>query len=104
MRMTTLAVTALTFAAFSTPAFAGTAKPVQVQTKISKADLATPTGIQKVYTQLQQAAAESCQSSNRETLLDRVIAQKCETRLMNDFIENVGHKSLTAFHKAQRRS
>ncbi len=104
MRMTTLAVTALTFAAFSTPAFAGSAKPVQVQTKISKTDLATLVGIEKVYTQLQKAAEDSCRSSNIETLSQRIITRRCESRLMNDFIVNVGHKGLTDYHKSRKAS
>jgi len=104
MRMTLMAITALLTVTLSTPALAGTAKPVQVQTKISKADLATQTGIQKTYARLQETAADSCGVQKQRTLMNRVVAERCEARLMNDFIDNVGHDGLSAYHRAQTRS
>lgn len=105
MRMTQLVLSGLLITAslaIAAPANAGTTKTAQVSTAISKADLATPAGIQKVYSHLQKTAAESCQTSDQQTLTNRIMGQRCEARLMNDFISNVEHSGLTAYHLSRK--
>jgi len=102
MRMTHIMITTLLLSAgLAVPASAGTSKPNEVRTTISKADLETPHGIRKTYHKLQKTAEKSCENY-RSTITDRLVKQMCETRLMNDFINDVDHADLTAFHLAQK--
>lgn len=103
MRMTNIMITGLLLTAgLAVPASAGTTQPNEVRTTISKAELSTPQGVQKVYQDLQKTAANSCRINDQPTLANRMVSRKCEARLMNEFIENVAHADLTAYHQTQR--
>ena len=105
MRTTNLLITGLLLTAgLALPASAGTTKTNEVRTTISKAELSTPQGVQKVYKDLRKTAAESCQANDQQTLANRIMSRKCEARLMNEFIDNVAHAELTAYHHMQSRN
>ena len=100
MRMTYILATGLFLTAgLAAPAAAGTVKPTDVKTTISAEMLSTQDGIKKVYQKLGKTAENSCQNTGANTLTNRAYAKRCETRLLNSFIADVGHDGLTAYHK-----
>jgi len=91
-----VAAVSLTTAA---PASANNAQADLVQTMISKMDLTSTAGIQKVYKNLQRTSDQSCRTSGSKSLVGRIFEQKCAASLLNDFIVSADHDGLAQLHK-----
>ena len=100
----TIAISAIvTFSAAMAP-MASHAINDKILFKVDAADLTTQAGIERIYNRLESEAERACSTTGRITLDTRKLEKACKIEVMDDFVESVDNKALTAFHLAMKSS
>ena len=76
----------------------------QVSIKVDASELTTQAGIERVYAKLELEAEKNCRMKGKVTLELKKFEKACKTKLMEDFIQSVDNKAMTAFHSAMKSS
>ena len=76
----------------------------QVSIKVDASELTTQAGIERVYTKLELEAEKNCRLKGEVTLELKKFEKVCKTKLMENFIQSVDNKAMTAFHSAMKPS
>ena len=97
---TTLKTIVIALAALGTmaspAAFAAPSDNVNVEIDTRYFD--TDWGVEKVYNALSAKAKSACSANGTRGFTNRKIERDCMSDLLEDFIEDVGHYKLTAYH------
>jgi len=96
-----LAVALLTSGvALTSPAYAINAQQEKVSVSIDARDLETDRGVERIYRTLSKKAENSCVTPGVKSVSDRMIEKACVKRLLTEFIVDVDHVKLNAYHAA----
>ena len=76
----------------------------QVSIKVDASELTTQAGIERVYAKLELEAEKNCRVKGKVTLELKKFEKACKTKLMENFIQSVDNKAMTAFHSAMKSS
>ena len=97
---TTFKTIAITLAALGTTlapaAFAAPTDDIRVE--IDTRYLETDWGVEKVYDVLSSKAKSACVTGSTRDISSRKFERDCMSDLLDDFIENVDHDTLTTYH------
>lgn len=87
--------------AIATPALAGPQTQDIVTTTIDQRDLATEYGVERVYKALARKAKVSCTTRGRVSIAVKRVEEQCVKDLLEDFIYDVSHESLTHYYETE---
>ena len=76
----------------------------QVSFKVDASELTTQAGVERVYSRLEFEAEKDCRIKGKTVVLKRQKEESCKIKMMNDFIQSVDNKAMTAFHSAMKSS
>ena len=82
----------------SAPAHATASSSDIVTTKVDIRDLQTAHGVKRVYSKLSRKADESCGVDLKASLTSRVAARECAESLLESFVADLDHDSLTTYY------
>jgi len=74
----------------------------KVTFKISASDLTTQAGIERIYNKLEREAERACNVTGKISNTQRIFEKTCKIKIMDEFVESVDHKTLTAFHVSMK--
>ncbi len=69
-----------------------------VSVKIDMRDLKTEKGVERVYKTLSYKAKTSCTTSGAKPISQKIEERACTERLLTEFVENIDHERLNAYH------
>ena len=81
-------------AGFAAPAFAAD----DVTFSYHKAELQSSWAMHRLYDRINQRAEALCSYTGRVSLEERRLANQCATDLVNDFVDGIDNRALTAMH------
>lgn len=100
MTLKSIALIAISAAAFATPAFS--ASPERIQLRYNTAELATATGASKLYDRIQTEAKEACSDNNTRPLRVKALIERCEADLVEEWVARIDDTRLNSIHAAAK--
>lgn len=100
MTLKSLALIAISAAALATPAFA--ASPDRIQLRYNTAELSTATGASKLYDRIQDEARQACSDNTTRPLRVKVLIERCEAQLVEDWVAQIDDARLNSIHAAAK--
>lgn len=100
MTLKSLAIIAVSAAALATPAFAASSDRVPL--RYNTAELATATAASKLYDRIQTEAKEACSDNNPRPLRVKVLIERCEAGLVEEWVAQIGDSRLNSIHAAAK--
>ena len=91
----------VTLSAVMTPAVSHAISD-RISIKFDASELTTQAGVERIYNRLELEAEKICSVKGQTTREQKKFEKACKIKMMDDFVQSVDNKALTAFHSAMK--